>query len=269
MATVARVSTRNAAFQEWHALLTNRNKRQRSGEFLVHGVRPMMLAAGNGWRFTALLYAADRTLSHWATHFLAGTPARQYAVSDELLAELGEKDGAAPELLAVVAMPSDDLARIPLAYPFLGVALDRPGSPGNLGSIVRSADAFGASGVIVSGHAADPYDPKAVRASTGSLFTVPTVRAASGSAVVDWAAAHHMTIVAADERGEVDAADHDLTAPTLLVIGNETTGLSNAWLAACDAVVRIPIGGSASSLNAANAASILLYEAARQRAARG
>jgi TrmH family RNA methyltransferase len=82
--------------------------------------------------------------------------------------------------------------------------------------------------------------------------------------VLDWAAGR-CAVVAADESAEVDVADHDLTRPTLLVIGNETVGLSSAWRSACDRMVRIPIGGSASSLNAATAASVLLYEAARQR----
>jgi TrmH family RNA methyltransferase len=76
-----------------------------------------------------------------------------------------------------------------------------------------------------------------------------------------------VTVLGADEKGDVDVASHDLTGPALIVVGNETSGLSEAWRAACDRVVRIPIAGSASSLNAASAATVLLYEAARQRAA--
>ena len=75
-----------------------------------------------------------------------------------------------------------------------------------------------------------------------------------------------MTIVGTDENGDVDLADHDMTGPTLIVVGNETTGLSTGWRQACDVMVRIPITGSASSLNAANAGTIALYEVARQRA---
>src|SRR5215470_6453782 len=94
-----------------------------------------------------------------------------------LLAELGAKDEGSPELVAVVEMPGDDLDRIQAGSDFLGVLLDRPASPGNIGSIIRAADALGAHGVIVTGHAADVYDPRCVRASTGSLFALPVVRA--------------------------------------------------------------------------------------------
>ncbi|WFR70989.1 TrmH family RNA methyltransferase [Prescottella defluvii] len=169
-----------------------------------------------------------------------------------------------------MSLPGDDLGRIPVTQDFLGVAFDRPTSPGNLGSVIRSADSFGAAGVIVTGHAADPYDSAAVRASTGSLFAVPTVRAPSPRDVAAWVESHRaagvpIQIVGTDENGDADVYDVDLTLPTLLVVGNETTGLSAAWRDGVDRLVRIPMTGSASSLNAANAASVVLYEAMRQR----
>ena len=130
-----------------------------------------------GWRVEELLVDDDRRLSRWAEEFIAAADADVIALPSDMLAELGEKDeDAAPELLAVVAMPPDDLARIPITADFLGVTFDRPAQPGNLGTLIRSADAFGASGVVVTGHAADVYDPRTVRASTGSLFGLPTVR---------------------------------------------------------------------------------------------
>ena len=140
-------------------------------------------------------------------------------------------------------------------------------SPGNIGTLIRSADAFGAHGLIVTGHAADPYDPKSVRASTGSLFAVPVVRAASHADVIRWARTRPATIIGTDEKGETDIADIDLTGPAVIVFGNEATGLSEAWRQACDVIARIPITGAASSLNAAGAATVVLYEAARQRRA--
>jgi 23S rRNA (uridine2479-2'-O)-methyltransferase len=270
---VLRVTSRNARFQQWQALLGNRNKRQRAGEFIVHGVRPITLAVRSGWPVRALIYDADRALSQWAGRLLADAPGSQHvAMAGDLLRELGEKDDEPPELIAVVAMPADDLARISDGPDFLGVAFDRPASPGNLGTVIRSADAFGAAGVIVTGHGADPYDPRAVRASTGSLFAVPVVRAGGPGQVLDWVRAQGrfgvpVTVLGTDEHGEVEAARHDLTGPTLIVVGNETNGLSGAWREACDRIVRIPITGSASSLNAASAATVLLYEAARQRTA--
>jgi 23S rRNA (uridine2479-2'-O)-methyltransferase len=261
MGRAVRVMTRNARFQQWEALLANRTKRGKAGEFLVHGVRPITVAAERGWPIRHLLYASGRRLSSWAEGLLRDSGAAPVEVAPELLAELAGKDDA--ELVAVAELPPDDLARIVPAGPV--VVFDRPSDPGNIGTVVRSADAFGASGVIVTGHAADAYDPKAVRASTGSLFAVPVVRVSSPAEVVAWAHAARMPIVGTDEGGAVDISGFDLRDPALIVIGNETRGMSAAWLAACDEVLRIPIGGAASSLNAASAATVLLYEATRQR----
>jgi tRNA G18 (ribose-2'-O)-methylase SpoU len=265
---VSRLGSRDARFQQWLALATNRTKRQRSGEMLVQGVRPITLAVQHGWPLRALLQDDSRPPSRWARDIVARAGTEVVAVARDLLHELGGKDDDVPELVAIAALPPDDLGRIPLggAAPFLGVVLDRPTSPGNIGTLVRSADAFGAAGVVVTGHAADPYDPKAIRASTGSLFAVPVVRAPSHREVLAWARGAGVAVVGTDEHGPVAIAEHDLRGPTLLLVGNETVGLSAAWRQACDALVRIPIGGSASSLNAAASATVALYEAVRQRA---
>lgn len=270
MAAVQRITSRNARFQQWQSLLTNRNKRTRAREFLVQGVRPITIAVERGWPIRTLLFDAKRPLSQWARDLLRASKAEQVAMGSDLLADLGEKNEAAPELIAVMEIPHDDLGRIPVGHDFLGVLFDRPTSPGNIGSIIRSADAFGAHGLIVTGHAADVYDAKSVRASTGSLFALPAVRVPSHREVVEWLDAHKargnpVAVVGTDENGEADIFDFDLTRPTLLLIGNETAGLSNAWRELCDHVVSIPMTGSASSLNAANAATAVLYEASRQR----
>jgi tRNA G18 (ribose-2'-O)-methylase SpoU len=253
----------------WQALLTNRTKRQRAGEFLVQGVRPISLAAEHGWVVRALIHDADRPLSRWAQDLLQTHPtAERVSMAPELLADLSEKDEA--EVVAVVELPPDNLNRIKVGPEFLGVVFDRATTPGNIGSIIRSADAFGADGVIVTGHAADVYDPKSVRASTGSIFAVPAVRVPSQREVMEWveeqrAGGVPIVVVGTDEHGTVDVFDFDLTQPTLLLIGNETTGLSAAWKELADHLVRIPMTGAASSLNAANAATAVLYEASRQR----
>lgn len=265
-----RVTTRNARFQQWHALLGNRTKRQRAGEFLVQGVRPITLAARHGWEIRALLYDDRARLSRWAAETLDSVLTDRFALAPELMAELGEKTETPPELLAVVATRADDLARVPAGPDLLVPIFDRPTSPGNLGTLIRSADAFGAHGVIVAGHAVDVYDPRTVRASTGSLFAIPSLRVPSPRPVLDWLAAHRaagvpVQMIGTDEHGATELAGCDLTGPTVLLVGNETSGLSGAWRDACDQLARIPITGAASSLNAATAGSIALYEAARQR----
>ncbi len=271
VAAVLRVTSRNARFQQWESLLSNRGKRQRAGEFLVQGVRPISLAAQAGWPFRALIYDAERPLSQWARNLLRDVDTLQVAMAPGLLAELSEKaEGSGAEVVAVVELPGDDLDRIGAGHGFLGIVLDRPASPGNIGSIIRSADAFGADGVIVTGHAADVYDPRSVRASTGSMFALPVVRSPSHREVTEWVAARRalgcpVVLVGTDEHGDRDVFDFDFTRPTLLLVGNEAAGLSGVWRGLCDTMVSIPMTGTASSLNVANATTAVLYEIARQR----
>lgn len=259
-----KVSSRNAKFQQWEALLHNRTKRHRQGEFLVQGVRPITLAIEHGWTIRSLISDGRPRLSAWAGEVWDTTTAEQVVMAPELVAELGEKDEPS-ELLAVVEMPPDHLDRLDPAG--LTVVFDRPSQPGNLGTLARSADAFGASGLVVTGHAADPYDPRAVRSSTGSLFALTVVRAPSHREVLDWAQPHGITVVGTDETGAIDVREADLTGPLIVVVGNETNGMTAAWREACDPLVSIPMAGSASSLNAATAGSIVLEEAFRQRRA--
>src|SRR4029450_6836766 len=142
------------------------------------------------------------------------------AVSGPLLHELGGKEADTPELIAVVAFADDDLDRIPTEGEPLVVVFDRPGNPGNLGTLIRSADAFGAAGVIVTGHAADTYDPKGGGGGPGALFALPVVRSPSSQRVLDWleAARHHgtsFTVVGTDEHGEIEITEQNLTGPTV------------------------------------------------------
>lgn len=260
------VTTRNAAFQEWAALATNRTKRHRSRSFLIQGVRPLNLAVARHWPLRALLHTAGPR-SRWADALLGGpAPGQRIVVAPELLAELGGKQDGVPEVVGVGAIPDDDLGRLG-GEPGLVVIADRPSNPGNLGSLIRSADAFGADGVLVTGHAVDPYDPVVVRASRGSLFALPTVRASGPDAVLRWARGLRtpLRVVGTCEDGSVALWDHDFLPPTAVVVGNEAAGMSRGWMEACTAHVRIPMVGAASSLNAAVAGSLVLYEAARQR----
>ncbi|MGL3151562.1 TrmH family RNA methyltransferase [Microbacterium sp. A82] len=267
------VSTRNATFQYWETLLGNRTKRNRAGEMIVQGVRPINFALASDLSLRAVLITHGSTRSSWASETIEAAEragAVPYLVAPELMAELGEKSDDAPELLLIAGIPADDLSRLPTPADGLYVALDRPASPGNIGSIVRTVDALGGHGVITTGHAADPYDPQALRASTGSAIMTPTVRLSSIRQVLDWVAqlrdqGINVQIVGTDEAGTADVWDVDLTGPTLIVTGNEHSGMSAAWKEACDVLTRIPMTGHASSLNAANATAAILYEATRQR----
>ncbi|WP_280302342.1 TrmH family RNA methyltransferase [Nocardia abscessus] len=270
-----RVSTRNASVQVWQAYLNNRTKRHRDGRFLVQGVRPITQAVANNWPLETLLYRlGGPELSSWAREVLDTSGVPQVGLVPELMAELGEKSAGIPELVAVAESRQPELETFEPGEPGedapVVVVFDRPNSPGNLGTLIRSADAFGASGVIVTGHGADHYDPQAVRASTGSLFAVPVIRAAGPAQVLEFRNRQvrcgiPTRIVGTDEHGRHAAYDYDFTEATVLVVGNETSGMSTAWQTACDDLVHIPMGGTASSLGAPSAAAVALYEISRQR----
>ncbi|MGW0183923.1 TrmH family RNA methyltransferase [Nocardia sp. NPDC003345] len=268
------IRSRNAAVQVWTAYLDNRTKRHRDRRFLVHGVRPITHALAHGWPLETLLYRlGEPELSAWAREILDTAAVPAVGLAPELMADLGEKTGGAPELVAVAEYRPAELTAYAAGEPGetpVVVVFDRPNSPGNLGTLIRSADAFGASAVVVTGHGADQYDPRCVRASTGSLFAVPVLRAAGPDEVLAFrdrqiARGIPTQVVGTDERGARAIFDHDLRDATILVVGNETSGMSAGWLAACDETVTVPMGGSASSLGAPSAAAVALYEISRQR----
>ncbi|WP_072687659.1 TrmH family RNA methyltransferase [Rhodococcus marinonascens] len=265
------VTARNARFQQWQSYLTNRAKRTKAGRFLIQGVRPLNLALEYNWPIESLLHRIDGPpLSVWAREVLASRSLEQIGVSAELMTELGEKTSAVPELMAVAKTRTPRLKDLRQQSAPLIVVFDRPSSPGNLGTLVRSADAFGADAVVVVGHGADPFDPQSVRASTGSLFAMPVVTVSAVEEILAFRESRResgtdLQIVGTDESGSVTVDAHDFTGGTVLVIGNETRGMSAAWRQACDTVVTIPIGGAASSLGAPSAGAVVLYEIARQR----
>jgi TrmH family RNA methyltransferase len=149
----------------------------------------------------------------------------------------------------------------------LVVVLAEVRDPGNAGTILRSADAFGADAVVFSTASVDPYNPKTVRASAGSLFHLPIVRGATGEDVAREVRSRGLTLLATGARAERSVYDTDLTVPVALVFGNEAHGIGPGVRALVDGMIRVPIR-RAESLNLAAAATVVLAEAARQRAAR-
>ena len=167
----------------------------------------------------------------------------------------------------------DDIARIPIQEELLVLVVEHPQNPGNLGTLIRSADAMGGHGVIVVEPAVDIYEPKTVRATMGSLFALPVLRIEIHQRLQDWLdqvriELGRIQIVAASPHALTRIDQHDFTLPTLLIIGNEQTGISEHFERMCDALVSIPMSGSADSLNSAVSASIVLYEVNRQRLTR-
>lgn len=185
------------------------------------------------------------------------------AVAEEPFRKASYRDR--PEgLLAVAVRFGTGLDRIPLTGNPLVLVAESIEKPGNLGTMLRTAEAAGAAGVIVADPTTDPFNPNVVRASLGTLFTVP-LAVTDSSAAVAHLRAGGIRILAATPAGTEAHHAVDMTGPVAVVIGSEQYGLSRTWLDAADAAVVIPMPGSVDSLNAATAAGILLFEARRQR----
>lgn len=270
MPRVTRIYSENNDFQYVDALRRNREKRHRSKEFFVEGVRAINQALAHDWRITSFLYTRERPLSDWAEGILAHSRAeRHLELPLQLLGKLSAKDNPS-ELIALVAMPEDRLSRIAVHDQLRVIVFDRPASPGNLGTTIRSCDAFRGDGMVITGHGVDLYDPETIRATTGSFFATPVVRVPSPRDLCPWLEGLRgrlpdLCIVGSSEKATIDVSEHDLSRPTVLIVGNETWGMSAFYRDLCDVIVKIPMGGSASSLNVACATTVLLYELDRQR----
>ena len=262
---VVRIRSENAEFQHVETLRRNRRKRHRHREFFVEGVRPINRLLANGWPVHAWCYGEQ--LSDWARAILEdSTAATHYEMPSALVAKLSRKEEPS-ELIAVVAMPADDPARIPVHDDAVLVVLDRPSRPGNVGTILRSCDALGAHGVIVTGHAIDVYDPEVVAATAGSFFDVPVVRLPSPDEVADFVAHTDLQLVGTSANATTPLHAVDLRRPTLFLVGNETHGLAERYRELAHVMATIPMrdSGGATSLNVATATTVLLYELRRQR----
>jgi TrmH family RNA methyltransferase len=201
-------------------------------------------------------------------HRLEDTPATAlFEVTPEVFARLAYREGS-DGLLLVVPYLDRTITHIPLNTTPLLCIIEGVEKPGNLGAILRTADAAGVDGVIVCGGATDLHNPNVIRASLGALFTVPVAECTSEDAIA-WLHQNEIRLIATTPEAPTSYFNTDLAGPLAIVMGSEAHGLSQSWLAAADAAVSIPMHGAADSLNLATATALLLYEALRQRAFKG
>lgn len=246
--------------------LRDRRDRDREQLFLIEGYRELRRALENRFPVRELFVCPELFQGENEPALIAGLRAagtRICTTTAPVFAKMAYRDR--PEgLLGIAAQQHRPLAALPAApTPLLlvAVAIEKPG---NLGTILRSADATGVTGLVVCDECTDLYNPNVVRASTGTLFTVPTAEARTPETLA-WLRARGIRILAATPHTDRLYTDVDMGVPLAVVVGCEMVGLSDQWLAAADLRVRIPMLGQADSLNVATATTILLYEAVRQR----
>lgn len=247
-------------------LLADRKHRRRESAFVVEGIQPVWQAVEAGSDVEALIVAPDLLRHPGAAAMVAAQEAAGVHVarlSGELFRRISGRDGPSG-LAAIVRAAPVSLPSLAAGPGSLFAALHCAGNPGNVGTIIRTASAAGADGVILIGPSADPYDPVAVKASMGALFTVPVAAAATEAEFLAWARGSGIRVAATSARGSVTCWEADLRPPLAVLLGSEGTGLPAGLLDAADLLVAIPMTGTAESLNLSVAAGILLYEVLRR-----
>lgn len=253
--------------------LRDRRSRDRAGRALVDGAREVARALDGGARVLEVFVDADGPRDAFTATVLdrlTATGAASTRVAGPALARLAFGDRAS-EVVVVVETPSTSLDRLaPLLAATvdpLVIVVEDVEKPGNLGAIARSADGAGATALVAAvGRAAavDPWNPNAIRASLGTVFTLP-LAVAPTHAVLELLRAADVRVVAARVQATTPHHAEDLRGRLAIAVGSEASGLSSSWLEPDIAGVRLPMRGHADSLNVAATAAVLLYEARRQR----
>lgn len=246
--------------------LTLKKHRDRERAFMAEGLKLVLDALDAGWIIHTFVYAKSGRGNAVVEKAAARTVAAGglvLEVSEKVLSAITRRDN--PQMVVgVFEQRYRPLVEVRPTQNDVWVALDRVRDPGNLGTIIRTVDAVGANGVILVGECTDPFSIETVRATMGSLFSVPLARA-DQAAFLSWRQQFPGLVVGTHLKGSVDYRTVDYTsAPVLLLMGNEQQGLPETLAGTCDKLVRIPQAGRADSLNLAVATGVMLYEIRRK-----
>jgi TrmH family RNA methyltransferase len=258
-------SLQNAGIKEV-VKLRQRSHRDENGQLIVEGYREVKRALDNQIPILKLFYCPALYQGKNEPALIARCAEQNvplFECSENVFMKIAYRDR--PEgLLALCPQIHRTLADLKLpANPFLVIG-EHIEKPGNLGTMLRTADAAGADALVVCDRCTDINNPNVVRASIGTLFTVPIAEATTAETLA-WLRQNGIRSLAASPRATKDYTAVDMTKPIAIVVGAEQFGLSDAWMTQADELVRIPMLGQADSLNVAAAATILLYEVVRQR----
>lgn len=248
--------------------LAQSNFRKKEKKLVAEGIRLVEEALGSTWTVEYLFYTEEARQSARGSRLLELAESKginAYQVTEALMAEMASTE--TPQgVLAVLWQPDYVLPDIlPPGIPALVVVVDGIQDPGNLGTIIRSADAAGATGVVLLKGSVDVYNPKVIRSTMGSLFHIPVVVASDIKGSLDYLISAGLIIIVGDPKVGKPIFEENLRNPLGIVVGNEGMGPRPEVLECLHKKVNIPMPGRAESLNVAMATSILLYEAVRQR----
>lgn len=259
------MSVQNTRVKDWAQLLERRG-REKQGKYIIEGYHLIEEALKAGAQVEVVLFLVEKG-SPVELVALAGDRVVEWiGVSAAVLAKCS--DAQTPQgVVAIVARPQLGMDELLAGEHDLVVVLDGVQDPGNLGTIIRSADAVGAKAVVLGRGTVDLYNPKTIRSTMGSMYHLPIVEA-DLLELLPRARERGVRLVTTSLQAQGSCYDTDLRQPTWLILGNEAKGVSLEVAAQSDVKVIIPMQGKAESLNVAMAATVLLFEAARQRMAK-
>lgn len=269
MKTEIITSAQNPKIKTLLELQEKSKARRREGLFVVEGARELLHCISSGYQVHSL-FVCTEILSHGCFQEIEKAISRKCSCF-ELPKHLYEKvayRGGTEGVIAELQCRSHKLEDLAIKENPVVVVLESVEKPGNLGAILRSADAAGVDAVIVCDPLTDMYNPNLIRSSIGGIFTVPTA-AASSEETIKWLKDRGIKIYTAQLQDSEWYYDTDMTGGTAIVMGTEATGLTDVWRQAADAHIKIPMLGRLDSLNVSVSAAILMYEAVRQRNASG
>ena len=246
--------------------LAHRQEREKSHLFFVEGIRLVAEAIQLHANIDTIVYAPILLKSQFGRDLVRQQEQQGIScleVSADVFKSLSVKDG--PQGLgALVQQHWEQLDSIQGNEGLCWIALDAAQDPGNIGTILRTSDAVGGAGLLLLGQCADPYDPSALRASMGAIFSQRLVKA-SFAEFAQWKHERGLTVIGTSDKGSVNYRTATYTRPLVLLMGSEREGLSVEQQALCDTMVQIPMVGRSDSLNLAIATGVVLYEILHQK----
>ena len=255
------VSLQNSRVKQVVALQQKSAERRKQGVFVVEGVRELQHCLKAGFTINSIFFCSELTSTNPLPQFSDNVVA--YEVSPEVYEKMAYR-GTTEGIIAIVQARQLRLKDLQLKKNPLLMVLESVEKPGNLGAILRSADAAGADAVIVCDPLTDLYNPNLIRSSIGAIFSVPCTSCSSEDCI-SFLKLNNIKILTAQLQDSKLYYDTDMTCGTAIIMGTESTGLTNTWRQVADAHIRIPMLGQLDSLNVSVSAAILLYEAVRQR----
>jgi len=258
-------SAQNPKVKKLLSLQQKSSERRKSGIFIVEGRRELQHCIEAGYTIDSIFFCPS-ILGESETERLLNTPptnAKLFEVSKDVYDKVAYRGGT-EGIIAEVQVRTVSLHDLSLPDNPLIIVLESVEKPGNLGAILRSADASAADAVIVCDPLTDLFNPNLIRSSIGAIFSVPCV-ACSSEDCIAFLKQNGIQILTAQLQDSKLYYDTDMQRPTAIVMGTESTGLTDTWRNAADAHIRIPMLGQLDSLNVSVSAAILLFEAIRQR----